>query len=76
MRLSLTGRAVLVAVASLSAATTATTESAYADQPWLDPELPSEVRLQLFIEQLNETQIYNMLEGDTVVRIIDPLEPV
>jgi hypothetical protein len=69
MRLSSTGRAVLVAVASLGAATQATTENADADRPWLDPELPSEVRLQLFLQELNETQIYNMVEGDTVVRI-------
>ncbi|KAI4914746.1 hypothetical protein J4E90_004778 [Alternaria incomplexa] len=36
-----------------------------ANRPWLDPTLPNEQRLQLFIDQLNNTQKYAMVQGDT-----------
>ncbi|KAG9191313.1 hypothetical protein G6011_09401 [Alternaria panax] len=36
-----------------------------AGQPWLDPTLPNEQRLQLFLGQLNSTQKYAMVQGDT-----------
>jgi beta-glucosidase len=36
-----------------------------ADRPWLDPTLPNEERLQLFLDQLNSTQKYAMVQGDT-----------
>jgi beta-glucosidase len=36
-----------------------------ADRPWLDPTLPNEQRLQLFLAQLNSTQKYAMVQGDT-----------
>lgn len=35
------------------------------DRPWLDPTLPSEERLQLFLGQLNASQKYAMVQGDT-----------
>lgn len=35
------------------------------DRPWLDRTLPNEVRLQLFLGQLNSTQKYAMVQGDT-----------
>lgn len=35
--------------------------------PWMDPARPTEDRLQLFLKQLNRTQIYDMVQGDTVV---------
>lgn len=34
-------------------------------RPWLDPTLPTEQRLQLFLDQLNSTQKYAMVQGDT-----------
>lgn len=39
-----------------------------ADRPWLDKSRPAEERLQLFMLQLNTTQKYAMVQGDTVVR--------
>ncbi|KAI4674502.1 uncharacterized protein J4E88_008238 [Alternaria novae-zelandiae] len=36
-----------------------------ANRPWLDPTLPNEQRLQLFLDQLNNTQKYAMVQGDT-----------
>jgi hypothetical protein len=36
-------------------------------QPWLDPSLPYEERLQSFIAQLNTTQKLAMTQGDTEV---------
>ncbi|KZM26468.1 uncharacterized protein EKO05_0005367 [Ascochyta rabiei] len=36
-----------------------------ADRPWLDRTLPNEQRLQLFLDQLNSTQKYAMVQGDT-----------
>ncbi|KAI4931901.1 uncharacterized protein J4E92_003799 [Alternaria infectoria] len=36
-----------------------------ANRPWLDPALPNEQRLQLFLDQLNNTQKYAMVQGDT-----------
>lgn len=38
-----------------------------ADRPWLDISRPYEERLQLFMLQLNVTQKYAMVQGDTVV---------
>lgn len=38
-----------------------------ADRPWLDKSQPAEERLQLFMLQLNTTQKYAMVQGDTVV---------
>lgn len=38
-----------------------------ADRPWLDKSRPAEERLQLFMLQLNTTQKYAMVQGDTVV---------
>lgn len=35
------------------------------DRPWLDPTLPNEQRLQLLLDQLNSTQKYAMVQGDT-----------
>ncbi len=40
-----------------------------ADRPWLDPTRSSEERLQLFMLQLNATQKYATVQGDTVVSI-------
>ncbi|KAH7308010.1 glycoside hydrolase family 3 domain-containing protein [Stachybotrys elegans] len=37
------------------------------DSPWLDKNLSPEDRLQAFIGQLNESQIYAMVQGDTVL---------
>ena len=34
-------------------------------RPWLDPTVPNEQRLQLFLDQLNSTQKYAMVQGDT-----------
>ncbi|KAK9779271.1 putative beta-glucosidase [Seiridium cardinale] len=36
-------------------------------QPWLDTSLPYEERLLAFIAQLNDTQKYAMVQGDTVL---------
>lgn len=36
-----------------------------ADRPWLDRTLPNEQRLQLFLDQLNATQKFAMVQGDT-----------
>lgn len=41
--------------------------NALAVQPWLDTSLPYEERLQAFIAQLNDTQKYAMVQGDTEV---------
>ncbi|KAL5316043.1 hypothetical protein ACEPPN_016918 [Leptodophora sp. 'Broadleaf-Isolate-01'] len=38
-----------------------------ADRPWLDKSRPAEERLQLFMLQLNTTQKYAMVQGDTVL---------
>ncbi|KAL1626830.1 hypothetical protein SLS56_006646 [Neofusicoccum ribis] len=38
---------------------------AQAGQPWLNSSLPVEERLKLFITQLNDTQKYAMVQGDT-----------
>lgn len=38
-----------------------------ATQPWLNSSLPYEERLQAFIAQLNDTQKFAMVQGDTVV---------
>ncbi|PSN62724.1 glycoside hydrolase family 3 domain-containing protein [Corynespora cassiicola Philippines] len=38
---------------------------AKATQPWLDKTLPVEERLQSFLKQLNATQKYAMVQGDT-----------
>ncbi|KAF4634295.1 hypothetical protein G7Y89_g3810 [Cudoniella acicularis] len=38
-----------------------------AARPWLDPSLPTEVRLNQLILQLNTTQIYAIVQGDTVL---------
>jgi hypothetical protein len=38
-----------------------------ATRPWLDTSLPTEERLQLLVGQWNESQIYAMVQGDTVV---------
>jgi beta-glucosidase len=35
------------------------------DRKWLNPTLPNEQRLQLFLDQLNNTQKYAMVQGDT-----------
>ncbi|KAE9975696.1 hypothetical protein EG328_003013 [Venturia inaequalis] len=35
------------------------------DRPWLNSTLPNEQRLQLFLAQLNSTQKYAMVQGDT-----------
>jgi hypothetical protein len=53
--------ALLLAADSVFAATT------LADRPWLDQSKPTEERLQLFMLQLNDTQKYNFVQGDTVV---------
>ncbi|KAH7374129.1 glycoside hydrolase family 3 domain-containing protein [Cadophora sp. MPI-SDFR-AT-0126] len=37
------------------------------DRPWLDKSRPAEERLQLFMLQLNTTQKYAMVQGDTVL---------
>jgi hypothetical protein len=34
-------------------------------QPWLDTSLSYEERLLAFVAQLNDTQKYNMVQGDT-----------
>jgi len=39
------------------------------DRPWLDVSRPYEERLQLFMYQLNITQKYAMVQGDTVVSL-------
>ncbi|TDZ38822.1 Beta-glucosidase [Colletotrichum spinosum] len=39
--------------------------AAFAIQPWLDKTLPFEERLASFIAQLNDTQKYAMVQGDT-----------
>lgn len=57
--------ALLAASISFAAATSGTS----ADQPWLDVSLPFEQRLQSFLAQLNETQVYAMVAGDTEVCI-------
>lgn len=36
-------------------------------RPWLDTTLPTEQRLQLFLGQLNASQKYAMVQGDTVL---------
>ncbi|EFX02499.1 glycoside hydrolase family 3 domain containing protein [Grosmannia clavigera kw1407] len=41
--------------------------AAAATQPWLDESLDTELRLQMFLGQLNETQIFAMVQGDTVL---------
>lgn len=41
--------------------------AAFAAQPWLDKTLPFEDRLRSFIAQLNDTQKYAMIQGDTEV---------
>lgn len=38
-----------------------------ATQPWLNTSLPYEERLTAFIAQLNDTQKFAMVQGDTVV---------
>ena len=35
------------------------------ERPWLDTALPMEERLQLFLQQLNATQKFAMVQGDT-----------
>lgn len=42
--------------------------SVVATQPWLNTSLPYEERLQSFLAQLNDTQKFAMVQGDTVVR--------
>ena len=37
------------------------------ERPWLNASLPTELRLQLFLSQLNATQKFDMLQGDTEV---------
>lgn len=37
------------------------------ERPWLNASLPSELRLQLFLSQLNATQKFDMVQGDTEV---------
>lgn len=41
--------------------------STVAVQPWLNTSLAYEERLQAFVAQLNDTQKYAMVQGDTVV---------
>ncbi|PQE23746.1 putative periplasmic beta-glucosidase precursor protein [Rutstroemia sp. NJR-2017a BBW] len=41
--------------------------STVADSPWLDIPLPTEERLQLLMLQLNTSQIYAFVQGDTVL---------
>lgn len=43
-------------------------------QPWLNTSLGYEERLQAFITQLNDTQKYAMVQGDTVVG--SPVTPI
>lgn len=52
---------VAVSLAALSAV------GVNAVQPWLDTSLPYEDRLLAFIAQLNDTQKYAMVQGDTEV---------
>jgi beta-glucosidase len=42
-----------------------TSSQTLTDRPWLDTKLPNEQRLQLFLNQLNSTQKYAMVQGDT-----------
>lgn len=44
--------------------------STVAIQPWLNASLPYEERLQAFIAQLNNTQKFAMVQGDTVVSVL------
>lgn len=53
-----------VIILHFSTYTQASTQSS-TDRPWLDPTLPNEQRLQLFLAQLNSTQKYAMVQGDT-----------
>lgn len=45
----------------------ATAQEASVDRPWLNPHLPTERRLQVLLAQLNATQKFAMLQGDTEV---------
>lgn len=48
----------------------ATADLTVADRPWLDKSRTAEDRLQLFMLQLNTTQKYAMVQGDTVVCLL------
>lgn len=53
-------------VAALTACVGASTVN-ITGRPWLDQSRTTEDRLKLFMQQLNETQKYAMVQGDTVV---------
>ncbi|RDW78506.1 glycoside hydrolase family 3-containing protein [Coleophoma crateriformis] len=53
-------------VAALTACVGASTTNA-TNRPWLDQSRTTEDRLKLFMQQLNETQKYAMVQGDTVL---------
>lgn len=52
----------------LGHASAAVSNTTVGDRPWLDTSLPTEQRLELLMQQFNTTQIYNYVQGDTVVR--------
>jgi beta-glucosidase len=58
-------RGAIFGLVVLSSYTNAASNKTY--QPWLDQARPVEERLQAFMAQLNETQMYAMVQGDTVV---------
>lgn len=51
---------------------TAATNITLTDWPWLNVTLPAEQRLELLFAQLNTSQIYAFVQGDTVVRSCSP----